>query len=647
MMTGISLVIMGTIIFAVAIGRLTFNYFERGRVLNEIAVSNISYGLELPDRALEAVGNQMIVSALLVSELVALAEQGDDPMSAEEISDILQRVIDRSVAWQGRQLIDEFWVTDETGHAYIATAGVGDFTFPPVDAPDSQAARFRALLEPNATPVVQPFLPRDSDGKSFSYAGVGGVDKPRIVQVGLGDDYINHLREKFTAEEIMSRFFEDTGVDRIAIVNADGGVEAAVGEPFVRGESIVDDTVMKQCLDFLNGTASDELIDDVSIINYENADGDVAIGVATRLPDAPGAPAKALFIQHQVAPMFELIASSFVRLSTVAFTLLLIAILVGMYLSRRLTKPLADLADAADAFGQGNLAHRVVVKGDREVQALATTFNGMAESLQRYTRQLEQESRKRERLESDLRIGAEIQQRLLPSEIPKCAGLDVAAWIQPARRIGGDYYDFAAHDPSCLLVALGDASGKGLPAALLITECASLLQAFVGEGYPLDELLARTNRLLCERLGSSGNFVTLFIARFDPEKRELRYSVAGHNPAMLIRENRIDLLHCNKGLPLGIEASAEYEEYVLQIEAGDTLAIYSDGVTEAQTPQAGLFGEERLQQILQEHRGAPSQAIIDAVRKDVGVHMRGAEAFDDMTLVVVTLVPEAELASAS
>lgn len=636
--TAATVLVMAFILLLYGFSRISRSYYERGLMLNRLAQTSIEYGLRLPERAMAVAGSQMIVSALITAELIPLAEN-DAKMTPDEIGALLKRVMDRSVEYNGTPLIEEFWITDESGRAYIRTEKGVEFSFPPEGTPGSQSAPFSALLKPDAKPIFQSLRARDYDGRSFSYAAVPGVDKPRIVQLGVSAAYFDSLLQHFRPEEIMTRFVDDSAVTHIALVNENGEIEAQAVDPRFQGTPMQETEIVAQCTRFLRQYALSKASQNFSVEQYVDMRGRIGVGVVTPIV-TPGADRpRALFVHHQTDEMIEVLRETSLTILITAVALILLAVLVALWLGQRLTRPISALMEAVDRFSQGDFAHRIHLKGDAEISSLAETLNKMATSIEHYTAQLQRESRRIERLESDLRIGAEIQRSLLPESPPQIPGFAFAAFSEPAREVGGDFYDFLRRGNGIDL-ALGDASGKGLPAALLVTECSSALRVQRSAPDALGERLERVNRALHTRIAHTGNFITLFLAHIDPETRTLYYAVAGHNPALLQRaKGGIEGLH-GRGLPLGVAPECVYETRRVEVFPGDTLVCYSDGVTDAQNKEQQLYGEDRLIALLDRERDAAPEELIEAIRKDVAQFRGSARISDDMTVVVVRVLPE-------
>lgn len=240
----------------------------------------------------------------------------------------------------------------------------------------------------------------------------------------------------------------------------------------------------------------------------------------------------------------------------------------------------------------------------------------------------------RERMERELALATEIQQRFQPSGPPQIEGYEFQGISFSCYEIGGDYYDFVPTPNGNLLVALGDVSGKGTAAALLMSSLHAAIHAQVAAKSSLAETITSVNEYLAENTPAN-RFVTLFAAELDPVTGLLRYINAGHNPPLVGRvDGTIDQLSSG-GLPLGIMAGADYEVGELQLNSGEALVIYSDGVSEAVNPEDEEFGMERLIEVIRSNVGATAIGIRDKVESTLSTFTETAPANDDITLVIV------------
>ena len=261
------------------------------------------------------------------------------------------------------------------------------------------------------------------------------------------------------------------------------------------------------------------------------------------------------------------------------------------------------------------------------------------------------ELRKKERLDRELEIGAEIQLQLLPRQCPTIPGVSLAAFCQPANRVGGDYYDFipTGHNGQKKLVTqshrwalvIGDVMGKGVPAGLIMTMTRGMLRGEVLNGHSPARILQHLNRVMYADLENSHRFVTLFCSEYDSDTQILTYSNAAHNPPLLWHAatktiKRLDTL----GMLIGLDAHNQYENAQVQLRSGDTIIYYTDGFTDAASQNGDRFDEENLIRAFGwacKHSLAPQsilEYLFDKVRQFIGTDSQNT---DDMTLVVMQI----------
>ena len=272
-------------------------------------------------------------------------------------------------------------------------------------------------------------------------------------------------------------------------------------------------------------------------------------------------------------------------------------------------------------------AHAFTEDDLRVLTALANVAAAKIENVR-----LLEESLEKRRMEEDMRMAAEIQTGLLPREAPGVPGWDLAGCNRPCRTVGGDYYDFAVEDAR-LLLALGDVSGKGTGAALLMTVLRAAVRSHWREPV-LADAVVRINRTVCQNVPSS-KFVTFFLAALDPGTGRLDFVNAGHNPPLLVRAGGEVETLSDGGLVLGIFDNVVYEGGHVEMRPGDTLVIYSDGVTETWDPDGEEFAEERLRALAVENRTLAAEELQAAILREIERFEAGARATDDRTIVVL------------
>jgi phosphoserine phosphatase RsbU/P len=250
--------------------------------------------------------------------------------------------------------------------------------------------------------------------------------------------------------------------------------------------------------------------------------------------------------------------------------------------------------------------------------------------------ELHRESLEKERLEREIELASEIQREILPKSLPDVAGWELAGWNRPARHVGGDYFDLFRHGAasSHLALVVGDVSGKGVPAALLVSTLHSSLRLLIERMSVSPELLARLNRHILES-SSSNKFITLLVGDLDPATGELVYLNAGHNPGLVVRAGgEVERLGSG-GLPLGLLPDASFRAERLTLGPGDLFCLYTDGITEAAAPDDEEFGLGRLETLLGEERTRPLDEVVAAVDDAVSSFAAGHAQGDDQTVVLL------------
>jgi sigma-B regulation protein RsbU (phosphoserine phosphatase) len=243
-------------------------------------------------------------------------------------------------------------------------------------------------------------------------------------------------------------------------------------------------------------------------------------------------------------------------------------------------------------------------------------------------------------LDRELKIVADLQRSLLPARLPHIPTLDLAAHYQPAQRAGGDYYDFFPLPDGRWGIFIGDVSGHGTPAAVLMAVTHAIAHTCPGPPVPPHTLLDYLNEHLTSRYTElNGTFVTAFYGIYDPAQRQLTYSSAGHNPPRVKRCQDGSLLALDEasGLPLGVLAGTRYEEAELSLQVGDQILFYTDGITEAHNVGGDMFGTERLDGEL-ENCVLQAEALLESILRAVETFADGRPADDDRTLIVARVL---------
>lgn len=301
---------------------------------------------------------------------------------------------------------------------------------------------------------------------------------------------------------------------------------------------------------------------------------------------------------------------------------------------------------AAGVFGSGLaiLVNPLVVFYQMRLALMAVTVNGvlaLAVGFVVYTyeqmrRQIEQEASARGRLEHEMSVARDIQMELLPKTFPKLRGLDMYGFSVPARQVGGDCYDVIDLGDGRLAFTIGDVSGKGTPAALLMANVQAAVRALTDSGVSPGALIERVNRIVHGYTRESV-FITFFYGVLDSRTGECVYVNAGHNPPCVMRSDGTREHLTEGGLVVGAMPGSNYEEGHCVLAPGDEVVLYTDGITEATNPDDEMFGEERLMELLDLNRSLSAREIEERVYSSLRDFTAGAPQSDDVTMVIIKL----------
>jgi sigma-B regulation protein RsbU (phosphoserine phosphatase) len=334
----------------------------------------------------------------------------------------------------------------------------------------------------------------------------------------------------------------------------------------------------------------------------------------------------------------------------------LFALFIGTKLTRSITYAVAQLYEATKHINRADFSHRITVQSSDQLATLANSFNSMTMSIEA----LVQEQKEKQRLEGELAIAQEVQAQLYPKLITQLDTLEVHGFCLPARTVSGDYYDFLALNPDKLMLAVGDISGKGISAALMMATINSAVRAYsiedvavlresvsIAGSHGSGLLLASESRgadvspatlltLLNHQLYANtpaAKYATLFLGIYDGATRRITYSNGGHLPPILISEDgSSQLLSCG-GTVIGLFDNLNFPEATVRLRPGDLMVAYSDGITEPENDY-GEFGEERLIQLVRANRHLPLERITEIVTAAVHDWIGDIEQPDDITLVL-------------
>lgn len=301
---------------------------------------------------------------------------------------------------------------------------------------------------------------------------------------------------------------------------------------------------------------------------------------------------------------------------------------LAFFLSKLFTRKISELVAAVGEVAKGNFTARVDVHAHDEIGQLGSAFNRMVPALA-----------ERVHIKSALEVAQQVQQSLLPTDNPTFHGADIAAMSDYCDETGGDYYGFIPRqtdEGESLVIAVGDVSGHGIPAALMMCSARAYLRSQAASGGRLDDVVRRTNELISEDVDQTGRFMTLFLLELT-EGKTMRWVRAGHDPAMVYDPSKDSFEElAGEGLPLGIIHDADFEmgERIAP-PPGLIIVIGTDGIWEMLSPEGEMFGKKRLKEVIRAHKDESSAAIIHAVVNALKEFRSTAAQDDDMTMAVV------------
>lgn len=378
------------------------------------------------------------------------------------------------------------------------------------------------------------------------------------------------------------------------------------------------------------------------VMIYEDGNGRQVLGIVA--PVTPGT--WSVVVEQSLNVAFGNVWINMVVLIVLIAVVGLLALGWGLFHAYKFLRPLNALREGALALGQGRLDHRIVVRSsDYEIQELAQTFNHMAVQLQASRSEIEEQN---ERLREGLQLARDIQMGLLPSTVPwshEC--LLVNARSIPASEVGGDFYAYVALSSGKSAISVGDISGKGVGAALMMALTCSMIETQARASEQPSDVLCNLNRLLHPRLQSNKMNAAMLYAVFDIEQRCMKVANAGMISPLLIRRTRINgqtssdtTCSCQfvdvGGLPIGSMSEVLYRSATISLEPGDTFLFMSDGIVEAHNAQGEMFGFERLDDVLvHTHELDNVYALVDTIVRTVQDFMGQADQHDDITIIAV------------
>ena len=326
---------------------------------------------------------------------------------------------------------------------------------------------------------------------------------------------------------------------------------------------------------------------------------------------------------------------------TLLLASIIIALITYILLNRFISSPIAYLSRRVGEIGAGDLDTKIHLDTNDELAKLARSFNEMTKDIKNHIQSLNDITAEKERIATELDVAREIQASMLPSVFPPYPGrheFDVFAMMESAEEVGGDFYDLYLIDDDHLAVVIGDVSDKGIPAALFMVVTKMLIQNYAHLGFSVGEIFSQTNNRLCKN-NEVGMFVTAFMGILNVRTGVFSYVNAGHNPPFIRRvKGGFEKLDVSPGFVLaGVEGMVYQPEY-LKMAEGDSIFLYTDGVTEASRADLSFFGDARLLNALNERREDDMTQLLKGVKQKLDDFVNGAQQSDDITMLGLTFL---------
>lgn len=318
-------------------------------------------------------------------------------------------------------------------------------------------------------------------------------------------------------------------------------------------------------------------------------------------------------------------------------------IIYMLFLERQMINPIKQLSkylsndiDTYDDVERlENNLNSITVKN--EIKSLSESLIDMEKNLVDYGEELIEVTSEKERYETELKLAHDIQNSMIPTDFENFnenKGFDIWGSMEAAREVGGDFYDYFQINEDNIGFVIGDVSGKGVTAALIMVKAMTLIQDYAKQYKDLSKVFYEVNNELCKG-NAEGLFVTCWFGRINTKTGEVTYINAGHNPPLIKRESGFEYLNSEPDLVLAAMEDMPYEEHAIQLGHSDMIYLYTDGVTEANDNYKGFYGEERLKNILNNHKNDDLNIIVDSIKKDIDDFCNNQEHFDDTTMFIL------------
>ncbi|MCQ2547797.1 MAG: SpoIIE family protein phosphatase [Clostridia bacterium] len=442
----------------------------------------------------------------------------------------------------------------------------------------------------DATANISPFKQLQSKTETFSYA----FKK-------CGDEGLTWVGD------------QETGYQQGHFIRVAGSTRDA------QGKSIVGTYIDKKVADVLDETGHYE--------GAANVAGRPIFCIYRTLIDKTGNVVGCVVVGRSIEELSEQTDAAKKYISWALIILLVIASTAVILYFKRTSDKINSIKKYLDRIGKGDFPEEPLTgKGTDELSLVIDSINEMKESLM-----------EKERMGSELSVATDIQANMLPCifpAFPEYDGFDIYATMNPAKEVGGDFYDFFMQDENHLAIVIADVSGKGVPAALFMVIAKTLIKNYTQIGLEPSQVFTTVNNILCEG-NEAGLFVTAWMAIIDIKTGHVKYVNAGHNPPLIKLGDKFEYIEQKPGLVLAGLEDIQYKQGEFDLKDGDRIYLYTDGVTEATDLKGELYGEDRLLEYINNHVDDLPEYVLHGIRKDIDKFVGEAEQFDDITMLML------------
>lgn len=597
--------------------------------ISSILAQSASFGQQLAEDTENLIADLMVGQAKITSAFIAAAEKGG--MSRTDIIDQLKSIIDRTV-------LDEFWITDEKGHAYITTVPNVDFTFSPDPYEQPQAHVFWPLLEGKSV-VVQKATRREIDDQIFKYVGVAGIDKPRIVELGVKLDFLDKLSKRMGIDAIIQNLVGVGDVTSIRVYNNKGEL---ISKATINGNQIQETLSNEEQQSIQNVIASGVSISSMTenfftviapVKNEAEKMGVTIVELSTRR-------LQEILRRQRLFAIYAVVLS------------LICGVLISIGIAHRATSPLNKLGFAAKSMELGaytsNILEKIQIRKD-EFGLLAQSFDKMAKEVLGREERLEELVEERtkalraahQRIDEELETAQSFQRTILPLQLNRTDEYEIFGVMQPAKEMSGDFYDYFMIDGRRLFFVIADVAGKGIPAALFMMLARTALLTVAAEDGDPSHMMMKLNQILVKN-NPIDIFITTLLGIYDTHTGEICYANGGHLLPKIVRYTSIvETMPPCGGIALGLFDDQKFKNSKIILAPGDTLFLYTDGVTEAFNTNGDQFGDARLDSALSAKYFSTAENMATYVLNVVTDFSRELEQADDTTALVLRRIKKA------